>query len=178
LTCSQTHVASEMGDTARLIPMPTRAWPPTASISNPAIFLPSTIRSFGHLISASTPFRCNVSATASAARADSRSTAGTISVAYIPPIGEHQFRPHRPRPAVCVLAMTRSGQGRGSISNRATSWVDVTESNSTILGASDALIPLIVRHRGAAQDPSAHAASSLLIERLRVEPARAKRYDR
>src|SRR5213593_3360828 len=107
----------------------------------PAIFLPATSTSFGHLSLVSTrATRRSASAVATAVARDSvgRSACGSrgrtmIEASRLVPAGARQVRPRRPRPSSCWSATTtvRSAAPR-SASAKATDWVESTVSRWTI----------------------------------------------
>src|SRR5207245_538700 len=106
----------------------------------PAIFLPPTSTSFGHLSLVSTrAMRRSASAVATAVARDSvaRSPCGSrgrtmIETSRLVPAGARQVRPRRPRPSSCWSATTtvRSAAPR-SASAKATDWVESTVSRRT-----------------------------------------------
>src|SRR3989442_10415826 len=106
----------------------------------PAIFLPPTSTSFGHLSLVSTrATRRSASAVATAVARDSvaRRACGSrgrtmIEASRLVPAGARHVRPRRPRPSSCWSATTtvRSAAPR-SASAKATDWVESTVSRRT-----------------------------------------------
>src|SRR5438309_899338 len=124
----------------------------------PAIFLPPTSTSFGHLSLVSTrATRRSASAVATAVARDSvaRSACGSrgrtmIEASRLVPAGARQVRPRRPRPSSCWSATTtvRAAAPRWA-SAKATDWVESTVSRRT---TTPGVLPLTVTDPAEARD--------------------------
>src|SRR5437899_5238933 len=129
----------------------------------PAIFLPPTSTSFGHLSLVSTrATRRSASAVATAVARDSvaRSACGSrgrtmIEASRLVPAGAREVRPSRPRPASCWSATTtvRSAAPR-SASAKATDWVESTVPRRTM--TPDVLPPGVIEPAEARDELGAH----------------------